>query len=307
MRITAREIAEARHVLLRDLDMARTMHVHPDMRTAEIGAYMTAINGVHLNAADLFAVAPDACALADVAAADLPHTYRPPHEDIPTPTGLMVWEDTRLQVPDTNADGQGTPGEPLPVVAASWHVGPGSTGVVGVLFTLYTHRDAARAWPTWQSALAPVRMGSFLIGDGHPADPWTSGDPDTDRTVRVMLATWLLIHQGATTADEATAAPTRSRLARTLAKRGRPLADVRVVDLHRPTTSGADASSGRTVTVRYAVRGHWRNQPYGPARALRRPVWVAPHVRGPDDAPWSGGTTVARLRAPSSETPGDPT
>jgi hypothetical protein len=33
------------------------------------------------------------------------------------------------------------------------------------------------------------------------------------------------------------------------------------------------------------VRGHWRQQPYGPQRTLRRPVWINPHVKGPADAP----------------------
>lgn len=31
----------------------------------------------------------------------------------------------------------------------------------------------------------------------------------------------------------------------------------------------------------HVVRGHWRNQPYGPKRSLRKRVWIEPHWRGP--------------------------
>jgi len=33
---------------------------------------------------------------------------------------------------------------------------------------------------------------------------------------------------------------------------------------------------------RFSVRGHWRNQPYGPERALRRRQWILPFWKGPD-------------------------
>jgi hypothetical protein len=36
---------------------------------------------------------------------------------------------------------------------------------------------------------------------------------------------------------------------------------------------------------RWIVDGHWRNQPYGPGRNQTRPVWIAPHVKGPEDKP----------------------
>lgn len=36
--------------------------------------------------------------------------------------------------------------------------------------------------------------------------------------------------------------------------------------------------------ARFMVRGHWRNQPYGPAHALRRQQWIQPHWKGPETA-----------------------
>lgn len=48
----------------------------------------------------------------------------------------------------------------------------------------------------------------------------------------------------------------------------------------------ASEPTGRHVNVRYEVREHTRNQPYGPGRSLRRLIQVAAHVRGPEGAPF---------------------
>lgn len=294
--LTARGLAEARHWLVADLDAAQSLITpHPDMGTLEVGAFYAAVNRDGLHGADLFAVAPDACEEAATAAVGLPDTYRPPLVDIPVPAGLLVWEEPRTHVPDV-LDGN----RRLPVVAASWDVGTGSTGKVGVRFVMYTDAESGKAFPSWRSPLAPVRLGSFRLGDGRPADPWPIEDPDVDRAVRVMLATWLLMHQGVAT-DADPVAPERTRLARTLAKRGRPLADVRVVDLHRPPSAPGGAPTGRTVSVRSKVRGHWKQAAYGPGRAYRRPVWVRRHERGPKGAPWSAATIVSRVRATTAD------
>ncbi len=41
---------------------------------------------------------------------------------------------------------------------------------------------------------------------------------------------------------------------------------------------------GNTSTATY-VRGHWRQQPHGPAHALRRITWIPGHIKGPAGAP----------------------
>jgi hypothetical protein len=40
------------------------------------------------------------------------------------------------------------------------------------------------------------------------------------------------------------------------------------------------SSSGRKLTRPSITRGHWRNQPYGPKRSLRKLKWIAPFIRG---------------------------
>lgn len=45
-----------------------------------------------------------------------------------------------------------------------------------------------------------------------------------------------------------------------------------------------EEGSGRHLTKRHLVRGHWRNQPYGPQEAkVHRQIWIAPYVKGPED------------------------
>jgi len=43
--------------------------------------------------------------------------------------------------------------------------------------------------------------------------------------------------------------------------------------------------SDKTLEWRVTVRGHWRNQAYGPKRSKRKPIFISEHFRGPDGAP----------------------
>ena len=36
---------------------------------------------------------------------------------------------------------------------------------------------------------------------------------------------------------------------------------------------------------RFWVRGHWTQQPYGKGRKLRRPQYIDPYIKGPEDKP----------------------
>ena len=38
------------------------------------------------------------------------------------------------------------------------------------------------------------------------------------------------------------------------------------------------------IQSRFTVRGHWRNQPFGPGRTERRRRWIAPYWKGPENA-----------------------
>jgi hypothetical protein len=61
--------------------------------------------------------------------------------------------------------------------------------------------------------------------------------------------------------------------------------EVTVITLRRGR-SGPYEETGRSLEVRFVVRGHWRNQPYGPRDdPYYRQIWIAPYVKGPEDAP----------------------
>jgi hypothetical protein len=70
---------------------------------------------------------------------------------------------------------------------------------------------------------------------------------------------------------------------------GRQQPGVTIVDLaprhSDPTDEPETGERGHRYTTRHLVGGYWRWQPYGPGRRLRRRIYVADYVRGPEDAP----------------------
>lgn len=67
----------------------------------------------------------------------------------------------------------------------------------------------------------------------------------------------------------------------------RPLVGVTIVDL-RPSLARAEAvdlDAGGHLSVRFIVRGTWRNQPYGPGNSLRRAQYIPAFWKGPAGAP----------------------
>jgi len=72
----------------------------------------------------------------------------------------------------------------------------------------------------------------------------------------------------------------------------RELPALRVIELahtgSKPESRGGHVEWSR----RWMVRGHWRNQPYGPGRTERRLTWIDPYVKGPDDKPLDTRPTV---------------
>jgi hypothetical protein len=121
-----------------------------------------------------------------------------------------------------------------------------------------------------------------------------------------LVATWLLVVQQAASV---TTAEVDRAIRKTYARTNRPAPEVRIVRIraNRGTRSslGRSASSdlAHPQSSRFWVSGHWRNQAYGPRRALRRPIYISPFLRGPDDAPIKLSTTVRMLSShkPMSE------
>jgi hypothetical protein len=131
-------------------------------------------------------------------------------------------------------------------------------------------------------------------------DDKSSLDGDTRVALeRTILATWLLMGQTLVRSERLVAQrPARRRIAR-----ADPKLDptVRYIDLRRARTESAgrtdeeNRSGSREYRHRWVVRGHWRNQWY-PSRNDHRPIWIDPHVAGPEDKPLLGGERVNVLR-----------
>ena len=64
--------------------------------------------------------------------------------------------------------------------------------------------------------------------------------------------------------------------------------------LRQVTTPAEDAGDGpeRRYRHRWVVRGHWVQQPHGPARSLRRVQWRESYIKGPAGAPLSRSRPV---------------
>lgn len=109
-----------------------------------------------------------------------------------------------------------------------------------------------------------------------------------DDILSLLLTTWLLMQQPlADTSQVELDRAARKRLRRA----GREPAPVRVIELRRPKGSSENGEGSRDYQHQWIVRGHWRQQWY-PARQVNRPVWIAPHIKGPEGAPMIGGEKV---------------
>jgi hypothetical protein len=115
------------------------------------------------------------------------------------------------------------------------------------------------------------------------------------RLQRLVVAAWLLMGQSITA--ETRLRPQPAALGSVSGPP--PLAEVRYIELRavkRPANPGSgESGAGRVYRHSWIVRGHWRRQWY-PSRGEHRPVWINPHVAGPDAAPLIGGERVNVLR-----------
>jgi hypothetical protein len=119
------------------------------------------------------------------------------------------------------------------------------------------------------------------------------------RPVAQMMATiraaWLLMQQPLATIT--TAHPRKADARRMKRHQDRPQSRPR----RQPPPCGTHPSADpgdetrRTYDHRWVVRGHWRKQWY-PSRNDHLPIWISPHVKGPDGAPLLTGEKVNAWR-----------
>ncbi|MET8571849.1 hypothetical protein [Streptomyces sp. NPDC004783] len=235
-----------------------------------------------LEVGDLFWVQQDMAALAMHAGQQLA-AARWATADRPAPCGLLFWQDGIGHM-----DYQGVR---IPVEACAWSPYKGE-----MMLWLLMSRDrlvaeTAAASHMWALVTEEIPPLIPLYGATLPAgaDPVSMADIDPQLpqpVVAALASAWLLMQQPLLI--DRTRERADKPTARAYARDGLPAPEVTVVDLRRqytPQDRDPDAGSGRHYKHRWIVSGHWRNQPYGPGRSLRRQTWVPSHVKGPEGAP----------------------
>jgi len=261
-----------------------------------------------LASAALYYVSADMTRLAVAASHSLPPFNIEP-EDVPAPAGFMLFEEPVCHY-DADGDGDGDIGAlRVPTVAISW----GSTKI-----GYESHPDAL--WITlWKPAgQALLDAVDRVNGQITPADQrdwfvrgytplmweseamWPFG---ADKAVfgsalslgtplDALRAAWLLMQQPKIIESTDVERPRAER--KRDARQGLSTSPVRILELRRaaPDRDAAAAQGGPgDYTCRWLVSGHWRQHWY-PKRQVHRPVWIAPHLKGPEDKPLRTTETV---------------
>lgn len=120
---------------------------------------------------------------------------------------------------------------------------------------------------------------------GHAPPPEAGLDPGFYQ--RLLAAFWALYHQRAT--EEIEEKPFTPSESRKWSRAGfRNPSSVRLVDVRkRPRKDSTPTGRHIEHDHQWWVSPHWRNQWYARAQAHRQ-IWIAPHLKGPDDKPIRG-------------------
>ena len=230
--------------------------------------------------AELFWVSRDMVDVALDAADSLPEWT--PAIAAPCPTGLMCWAKPAGVLP-WNALSPEDPAE-VNWDGLWWWTRPDGALQLQPLSRLAGNADLLAPYgvaaPLWQTN--PTLLLKPLV----PRTAEVSGAADASPVVSVVGAAWLLMGQPTVAATRALEAPPPAR--GDARDSGSALDRVSIIELRRPMSPPREhegSSSDRSYRHRWWVGGHWRQQACGPNHADRRPKWIAPYIKGPDDAP----------------------
>ena len=254
-----------------------------DGRHAGLGS-LSGFDAGALESAELFWVSPDTCTTVRAAAASFPHDTTLDPQFLPAPSGFATFGEPFAGI---DAD---HPNKPVRVDAICW--GPvilrsrvSGDQRPGVAITSYQ-------WFPDVGQLLPLGRGDWLYGRALSAQSFPDDQIPADNLASVVEDRALLATLCSLVAHPHLIDTTNAPLARSAKRRsiraGIDPDRVRVHSLRLHGEAIGRAQPGGSLhsrTHRWIVRGHWRSQPYGPDRSLRRPTWIAGHVKGPDGAP----------------------
>jgi len=241
-----------------------------------------------LENAELFYVAEPMCDLLLASARGVPHEVRQADLVPICPRGLVVFEKTWV--------GTAIEGTPIEVDALLWGPvelppltpdDPPDATIPGLGVSTYARYDLGDG-PVWCALGRSDWPERVAIGDA----PWDMDPTITNSYVedrQVVAALWTLLHQEGIARISYPPRAEKRRAERYAEKHGQSaessrvrLVTLRDVEGHR---YGRHTAGGKEHDHRWPVSGHWRNQPYGPGRSLRRLQYIDPYLKGPEGAP----------------------
>lgn len=223
---------------------------------------------------ELFWVTRDMTRVAMDASTDIPPWI--PATTIPAPTGLLIWAEPlpRLCWYGVKA---------LPMVTADAVQWVHADGFVDIDILTRTDHLVAEGHldkPGRRGPFVKVRGVVLKADEPTPVDQYVpAAEPGL---IAALGATWTLMQiPTVATPRQVTGSGGSGRQWQNQQR------TVSIIDLHRlehRDTSAID-SAGRAYRHRWYVRGHWREQAYGPRQTLRRSTWIPGYIKGPPGAP----------------------
>lgn len=115
--------------------------------------------------------------------------------------------------------------------------------------------------------------------------------------IKNIMTIWFMMHQ---TITETVEHEFTEKNERRWEKKG-VVPSVRTISLRRRVLTPAGRAeddrqrAAREYHHQWYVKGHWKMQPYGPKRSLRRPLYINPYIAGPSDKPLLDQKKVYKL------------
>lgn len=210
--------------------------------------------------------------------------------DAPSPAGLLALAEPLPPLPTEMAIDPHKVKDmrfELPVSALMWRVEEGKLAISALCWKGHVPRDFQ---PLTPGPLPPSLVEIITIRiPRHQTmaldDKTFEGRAETHNLLSFLSTAWVLM-MTPTLAQRKTIDPKTGGAPWPGSEDSIPL--VTTIDLrplHRTDTSEADPEAKSTLMHRFAVRGHWRNQAYGPGYSEHRMTWIPAYIKGFDGAP----------------------